>query len=178
MFHIIISLALAGGGVFLLRSYVQPELLEVQRIRAEQAVVKDAINNAREVIRLRDELSVRYNSIDPVAIDKIRKFLPAESALSKLFIDVDTMATQSGVHISNISFSENELPPPNLPEVGNALGITLSVEGSYDQFRLFLSSLEKNIRLIDVVGMNLTQKPTGAEIGFEIKLQAYYQKRN
>src|SRR3990167_3287185 len=108
MLQIIISILFAGGGAFLLRSYVQPELAEIERIRAEQVVVRDAIENAREVIRLRDELLSRYNSIDPAAIDKIRKFLPAESALSELFIDLDTMAGQSGIRVSNISFSENE----------------------------------------------------------------------
>ena len=161
----------------MLRSYVQPELAKVQSIRAEQAVVEDAIKNAREVIRLRDELLTRYNSIDPAAIDKIRKFLPANSALSDLFIDVNTMAAQSGIRISNISFSENDPPPARLPEVGNALTITLGVEGSYEQFRSFLGLLEKNLRLIDVVSINLTQKPAGAGMGFTILLKAYYQER-
>src|SRR3989338_7364440 len=148
MLQIIISILFAGGGVFLLRSYVQPELDEIERIRAEQVVVRDAIENAREVIRLRDELLSRYNSIDPAAIDKIRKFLPANSAHSDLLIDVNTMAAQSGIRISNISFSENDPPPARLPEVGNALTITLGVEGSYEQFRSFLGLLEKNLRLI------------------------------
>ena len=82
-----------------------------------------------------------------------------------------------GQSITDISFSENELPPPNLPEVGNALGITLSVEGSYDQFRSFLASLEKNLRLIDVVGIDLGQGSEDAEIGFKVILRAYYQER-
>ena len=177
MFRIIIGIVFAGGGVFILRSYVQPELAHVQRIRQEQVVVEDAISNAREVIRLRDVLSARYNSIDPAAINKIRKFLPAGSALSELFIDVDTMAGQSGIRVSNISFSENEPPPPNLPEVGSALAITLQVEGTYDKFRSFMGLLEKNLRLVDVVGITLAEKSEGAEIGFEILLRAYYQER-
>lgn len=177
MFHIIISLVFAAGGVFILKSYVQPELANVQHIRKEQAVVEDAIKNAREVIRLRDELLARYNSIDPAAIDKIRKFLPAGSALSELFIDVDTMAGQSDIRVSDISFSENESPPSNLPEVGSALTITLQAKGTYDQFRTFVGLLEKNLRLVDVVGITLTEKPKDAEMGFEILLRAYYQER-
>ncbi len=177
MFYVIISLALAGGGVFLLRSYVQPELAKVQQVRAEQAEVRDAIDNARKVIRLRDELLSRYNSIDPSAIDKIRKFLPADSALSRLFIDVDAMAAQSGIRISAISFSENQQPPAYLPEVGSALAITLNVEGSYEQFQLFLGLLEKNIRLIDVVDIKLGQISKDGEFGFTLVLRAYYQER-
>ena len=177
MVHIIISIALAGGGIFLLRSYVQPELAKVQSVRAEQSVVEDAIKNAREVIRLRDDLLSRYNSIDPVAIDKIRKFLPAGSALSELFIDVNTMARQSDIHISAISFSENGPPPPSLPEVGNALTITLGVDGSYVQFLSFLRSLENNLRLVDVVSIDLAQTPKDGDMGFKLILRAYYQER-
>lgn len=175
--HIIISIALVGGGIFLLRSYVQPELAKVQGVRAEQVVVRDAIENAREVIRLRDELLSTYNSIDPVAIDKIRKFLPAGSALSEFFIDVNTMAGQSGVNISHISFSENNPPPSHLPEVGNSLTVTLGVEGSYNQFLSFLGLLERNLRLIDIISINLTQNPKDDGIGFTIILRAYYQER-
>lgn len=161
----------------MLRSYVQPELLKVQNVRAEQKVVLDAIKNAREVIRLRDELLSTYNSIDPAAIDKIRKFLPANSALSQLFIDVNTMAAQSGVRISNISFSENGPPPAYLSEVGNALSITLGVDGTYEQFLSFLGFIEKNLRLIDVVAIDLTQKSEGVNFSFKIVLRAYYQER-
>lgn len=160
-----------------MRSYVQPELLKVQNVRAEQKVVLDAIKNAREVIRLRDELLSTYNSIDPAAIDKIRKFLPANSALSQLFIDVNTMAAQSGVRISNISFSENGPPPAYLSEVGNALSITLGVDGTYEQFLSFLGFIEKNLRLIDVVAIDLTQKSEGVNFSFKIVLRAYYQER-
>ncbi len=160
----------------MLRYYVQPELMEVERIRSEQAVVSDAISNAREVIRLRDELLTRYNSIDPAAIEKIRKFLPAGSAISDLFIDIDIMAAQSGIRITGISFSENEEAPTAVSEAEKALSISLKVEGDYDQFRVFLGMLERNLRLIDVVGISLEQ--TGdAPMGFEIELRSYYQER-
>ena len=178
MFRILIAIVLAGGGAYALQAFVQPELAEVKRIQAERAVVEDAISKAREVIRLRDELLARYNSIDPAAIDKIRKFLPAGSALSQLFIDIDTMASQSGVIISSIAFTESEPAPASLPEVGNALSITLKVDGTYDQFRAFLGLIEKNLRLIDVVSISLVGKTEEvAGIGFEVKLRAYYQER-
>lgn len=176
MIRILITILLAGGGIFLLRSYVQPELADVQRIRTEQAVVSDAISNAREVIRLRDELLARYNSISPADIDKIRKFLPAGSAISELFIDIDTMIIESGITVTKIAFEENATLPAETEGGAQALTVTLAVEGTYEQFRSLLSIIEKNIRLIDVVGLTL-QKPTDAPIGFEIVLRSYYQQR-
>lgn len=161
-----------------MKSRVQPELAEVQRIRSEQQVVEDAISKAREVIRLRDELLGRYNSIDPAAIDKIRKFLPAGSALSNLFIDLDTIAAQAGIRITTLSFIESDAPPTNLPGVGNALSIKLGVTGSYDQFRSFLGLIEKNLRLIDAVEIKLGKtEEKSNEISFDIMLKAYYQER-
>ena len=95
----------------------------------------------------------------------------------KCLENLDFRAAKSIIHVSNISFSESEPPPANLPDVGNALTITLDVEGSYDQFRSFLASLEKNLRLIDVVGIDLGQGSEDAEIGFKVILRAYYQER-
>ena len=180
MARIIFALLLAGGGAYLLRWHIQPELAQIERIRAEQTVVADAIGQAREVIRLRDELLGRYNSIAAEDIDKIRKFLPAGSALSDLFIDINTMSQQSGAHITSITFSEDEEVPANLPDVGNALTVTLDVDGTYEQFLSFLGLIEKNLRLIDVVGITLgdtKDKEKNKNFGFKVILRSYYQER-
>lgn len=186
MMRLLIIIVLVAGGVFGLQSYVQPELAEAQRIRAEQTVVTDAISKAREVIRLRDELLARYNSISPADIDKIRKFLPAGSAASELFIDIDNVVADSDITLTGISFSEEgegdrggsvgEGVPAGDLEGRRTLTVTLNVEGTYEEFRSFLARIEKNLRLIDVVGITLQNEEKGT-FGFEVILHAYYQER-
>ena len=164
--------------MFLLRSYVQPGLLDVVDLRAEQAVVSDAISKAREVIRLRDELQGVYNSISDADIEKIRKFLPAGSAVSELFIDLDVMAKDARMQIQQVSFLEESVPQGGTSAGMKTLTVTLGLNGSYDDFMIFLDLIEKNLRLVDAVQISLLGSG-GADTpsGFEVTLQAYYQDR-
>jgi Tfp pilus assembly protein PilO len=182
MIRLLITIALAGAGIFVLQNYVRPDLAEVQNIRSEQAVVADAISNAREVIRKRDELLGRYNSISSADIDKIRKFLPAGSAITELLIDVDELADSAGVHVQSIGFQESVASAEDMPSDMSALQLSLTVTGQYDDFRSFITLLESNLRLIDVITISLNgggrSGNNGAdEISFNLELQAYYQER-
>lgn len=163
--------------MFLLRSYVEPGLLDVADLRAEQAVVSDAISKAREVIRLRDELRGRYNSISDADIEKIRKFLPAGSAVSELFIDLDAIAKDARMQIQQVSFAEESVPQDGTSAGMKTLTVTLGLNGSYDDFMTFLDLIEKNLRLVDAVQISLGSGGADAPFGFEVTLQAYYQDR-
>ncbi|TSC78257.1 MAG: hypothetical protein G01um101429_871 [Parcubacteria group bacterium Gr01-1014_29] len=164
--------------MFLFRSYVEPGLLDVADLRAEQAVVADAISKAREVIRLRDELRGTYNSISNADIEKIRKFLPAGSAISELFIDLDVIAKDARMEIGKVSFVEESVPQGGTSAGIKTLTVTLSLNGSYDDFMKFLDLVEKNLRLVDAVRISLLGSGgVDTPVGFEVTLQAYYQDR-
>lgn len=182
MMRILFAVLCTGGGIFLLQAYVQPGLLEVENLRREQEVVTDTIDQAREVIRLRDELRGIYNSIAASDIEKIRKFLPAGSALSELLIDVDTLVKEAGVNTKSITFMEHADSPGSSGEVSSddmqTLSITMNVKGTYEDFQELLTLLERNLRLIDVVHIKLQgQSDEKGLMNFEVMLQAYYQKR-
>jgi Tfp pilus assembly protein PilO len=176
MMRLLITLLFAVGGIFVLQVHVRPALTEVQNIRAEQVVVMDAISKAREVIRLRDELLGRYNSISSADIDKIRKFLPAGAAVSKFLIDVNTIVSQSEIDVQNISFSEDGIPLLDIAEDMRVLTLTINVAGTYDEFRSFIALLEQNLRLIDITNITLVQSEAAA-MEFQLIMQAYYQDR-
>lgn len=178
--RLLITILFAGGGVFLLQSYVQPELVEVQNLRREQEVVTETIREAREVIRMRDEKLGTYNSIVKADIEKVRKFLPAGSALSEFLVDVDTLVKEADITVQSIAFLED------VPSVGDGtmasdahtLTVTLGIEGSYENFRELLTLFERNLRLIDIVRISLRGQPASdGKMQFELVLQAYYQGR-
>ena len=177
--RLLIAVVLAGAGVLLLRAYVQPELLEVERIRAEQHVVEETISQAREVIRLRDTLLARYNSISAADIEKIRKFLPAGSALSNFLIEVDTLVQDADIEMKDIAFTELAISE-SADELGlQTLEVTLDIEGTYEDFRDLLSLVERNLRLIDVVGISLQpSEENNSLMNFTLTLNTYYQDRS
>mgnify|MGYP001603578153 FL=1 len=164
-----------------MQSYVQPALSKIEDLRAEQEVVTDTIDKAREVIRLRDKLSGTYNSIAPADIQKVRKFLPAGSAVSVFLVDLEVLAKEAEIHVQTIAFTEEGGTNSEKSEnIGmQTLTVTVRVEGTYEDFQKFLTLLERNLRLVDVVRINLKgqSEEVKSNMQFDIELKAYYQDR-
>jgi Tfp pilus assembly protein PilO len=175
--RLIIAILLVAGGFGLLRYLVQPELETVRALRQEQNIVSDTITNAREVIRLQQELQGRLNSISPADIAKIRKFLPAGSALGEFLIDIDTFTKEAGVKVKSISFKESDVAEnDSVVSSVKTLTISLGISGTYEEFRELLDMFEQNLRLIDLV--SITLKSTDNDIlEFDLIVQTYYQER-
>ena len=55
-----------------------------------------------------------------------------------------------------------------------ALPFTVEVSGSYENFKKFLGSLEKNLRLIDIEQVNFTASGESGAIDFTLKAKTYY----
>ena len=182
MIRILFAILCAGGGIYLLQSYVQPALLEIENLRGEQEIVTDTIDKAREVIRRRDELLGTYNTIAPADIQKIRKFLPAGSAVSEFLIELEVLAKEANINVLTISFDEGERTQKTetTESIGmQTLTVTVGVEGAYEDFQKFLTLLERNLRLVDVVSITVKgqQGKVNDSMQFDIELNAYYQER-
>lgn len=183
MFQIIIAVIIVGSGVLALEYYVKPELEKLTAVQAETEIVNDAIKQIQEVIRLRDELLSRYNSISQADIEKIRQFLPTSSSPSKLLVDVEALSRNAGVTITNITFSEQaggaaRGAPSESPNADvNSFVITVGLTGSYDNFQKFLGLVEHNLRLIDVASVKLQSGEDVKDYQYTVELRAYYQTR-
>ena len=182
MTRVLFAILCIGAGIYLLQVHVQPGLLEIEDLRREQEIVTDTIDQTREVIRLRDEKLGVYNSIAPTDIEKIRKFLPAGSELSKFLIDIDTLVTEADMTMHGITFKErvesSDSQSNNAQSGVQLLSVTADVEGTYENFRELLTFIERNLRLMDIVHIGLQEQAEKKGLmRFQIVINAYYQER-
>lgn len=175
--RILITLIFVGAGIGMLQVLVMPAWAGVGALRTEVGNIEEAISLTREVIRKRDEMEQRYQSLSPEEIERIRAFLPSKSEVGELLIDVDALAKKADVKITGLTFQENAgQSPVDSAESGiQEVSINFSVSGSYASLQQFITSVQRNLRLIDITNVTFTGADKD-EFLFSIKARAYYQQ--
>ena len=179
MIKFILSILFLAAGFGILQLEVRSTWDDIQVQKQKIAAVDDGIGRAKQVQRILEDLHTRYNGITEDDLNRIRGFLPTKPQKAEFLIDLDIMATQSAVKASGISFTEGGSAAINsLPSSIQALTVRATVEGSYEAFRTFLDTLQKNLRLIDVQNISFSSSgnQTGDKYTFQVELRTYYQQ--
>ena len=100
--------------------------------------------------------------------------VPATKSAAELVSTVQALASQNGLTLTTIQLAGISTQDTN---PYNTQAINLSLSGSYLAFRSFLSALESNIRLIDVLSVNANPTAENSSlISFQIRGNAYFLK--
>jgi hypothetical protein len=129
-------------------------------------------------------LEEKRNQIPGDKVARLNAFLPDSVDNVQLILDLNALATRSGVTISD--FTTGETPNGGAGDSQSSEGavaggassidsLTLSVkaEGSYDAFRAFLSGIERSLRPLDVEVINISDSDTGV-YSYDITLKFYW----
>ncbi|PJE64712.1 MAG: hypothetical protein COU90_00355 [Candidatus Ryanbacteria bacterium CG10_big_fil_rev_8_21_14_0_10_43_42] len=197
IFRIAFIVVFIAGGIGVLQAFLRPELDRVSAIRSETVIVEEAIEKSREVIRLRDELLNRYNSVSSADIERIRNFLPAGANITEFLIDLEILIEQSGVIWENVSVDASSavqntarnqvstigndtitggvpaIPAASAPPDALVIGVTVS--GTYDEIKTLFDILERNVRLIDVTDVSFGKPGDDGIFTVTISMNTYYQ---
>lgn len=115
------------------------------------------------------ELTLQRNAISPDALTRLDAFLPDGVDNVQLILDLDALAARSGLELSNFDTAEAETRTDNqsgtiaLESEDPIDSIELSMRGSgtYAAFRTFLDGIEKSLRPLDLVSLNVKSSETG-----------------
>jgi hypothetical protein len=130
------------------------------------------------------QLIASYNAIDKKYIDKVNSIAPAVQNKEELFSQVNYLVSVNQLSLNSISLSisdgyanDNLLPiTPAEQPISDGLqtvAIDISVSGTnYESFKNFLSSIENNLRLMDV--QSVIFDPNGQTTNLIIN--TYYSK--
>lgn len=132
-------------------------------------------------LRRLDEQVSRFNHEH---FARFKTLLPTVPDLPGLFVQVAAIADHSGLVVDNLQFGEVD-PVPSGAAAGSpeqrpsgglrSVAMNASVsQGTYASLKQFLTDLESNLRLIDVVSVNFSG---GSLTTFLITMQTYYWPR-
>jgi Tfp pilus assembly protein PilO len=149
-----VLLVLAGGISFF---GIRPLWGRLSRLQAERQ------QTAKEL----SELEERADILGKLAKDEgeVKEFgrraliyLPTTVAASPFVMDVAAIGGVAGTNVPTLTFQSSD---PKKSPGGNVseFPITMSVEGSYDQLKTFLRSLEENLRFSTFTSLTIAQLP-------------------
>lgn len=152
---------------------------------AKAAIANDAqsITIAKQYVSQQNQLATARDAIDPVSIQKINTFLPSSVDNVGLILDLNALASRSGLSISNIDVltnSDSAIVAQNqggLPSAGanpvSSVDMSISAVGSFESLRTFLAGVDKSARLLDVRNISVRGSDTGV-YDYKLTLSLYW----
>lgn len=143
-----------------------PQLKQWQSTRVQITTIKTRLAERQQFLQTIDQKSVQLqaNAVPEKELSvllpldesfaNVLRIIDRESAAAAVFVksvDNTTAATQSARRVAQALGAANDLP-----EALTAHGVNLTVEGSYQQIRLFISRLENAIRFMDLSSIALS----------------------
>ena len=170
---------IAAGAIFFV--YTKPTYDSVQTIRNNVNAYNAALDKATELQKLKADLLTRYNSFDATQLDRLQKLLPEHVDNVALILDMDSIAARFGMGLENVDVSTPASSAAGSSAIGSvgasgktfdSVTVHFSTAGSYENFLLFLRSLEQSLRIVDVVA--LTISPQGTATGNDSSILSYH----
>ncbi len=164
----LVALLLALGYAFLFRGQIA-ELRRANRVAHlnEERAAKE------NYLKQLDVLNAQFESYGKEDIERARAMIPNEEDVPGILAMLEAAAQASDVQLTAVNFAAGDTGGLDVQNVG-ALAISIGLQhGDYRRFKLFLETLQDNLRLFDVRSANMN--PQGAN--YTLTLRAYVWKK-
>lgn len=174
-----ITLLILSVGLFYTFTNVEYDKVKDLHVLASQ--YQDVLANVSDIIRLRDSLLLTYEEFPEADKARIEKVLPDNIDTVRLALELDSIASASGVTIKDVSI-ENEIKnglQAVLPEASPAYQketVSLSFVSSYSNLKRILSDMEKNLRIMEIKSLSFDAQDSGL-YEHDITIETYWLKK-
>lgn len=136
---------------------------------ADRVAVLQKEYQAKEAyLKKLDELNGQFATFEPEDVKRLRSMIPSDEDVPGILAMLEASAKASDVQLTSVNFGISDTT--GLPDVAglSAINVTLTLlHGDYGRFKLFLESLEANLRLFDVRSANIN--PSAAAYNLTIR---------
>ncbi len=182
-------LIVLAGGVYL--TFTSAKLDEIKAIKLVNDEYTTAIDNADNLISLRDTVLAQYKDLDEADRIKLDKMLPNTVDNIRLVIDLNDIARRRGLDFKNVkaiaaSVAQQQSAPRTqsagavlaVPQnngtiptpILDTVTVSFSTSATYQQFMDLLRDLEINLRIMDLTHLTVTAGTNGIyDFGVEFK---------
>lgn len=181
LFSLLIAIAVFIAAVFVYSTFVAPEYERINLLRGEVAAKQRTLDDQRTIVDKVALLLARYQSI-PKLGEVISVAIPAEEDVASAFQQLQTIAAASGVSMqqfsANTGIGLDTVQPDNyaVRSIGTAQ-MSVYLSGSYENFKTFVETVERNMRIMDIVEMKVQSVGRTAPntFLFNLTINTYYQ---
>ncbi|MBT4403016.1 hypothetical protein HOC90_04205 [Candidatus Falkowbacteria bacterium] len=176
---------------FVYKYYFKDYIYEIREINNRKINLQEEIHN--ELSYFLEKLKKAEENLSLVSdrdIKKINIILPIEDQKTLLFYYLDNLVKDNGMELKFIKFSNQEYKPSKNKKTNtkdeilkkkeedvakniSKLKISMKISGvNYEKLKLFLGSIENNLRLIDIDFFNFSSLDNG---DLNVQATAYYE---
>ena len=163
--------------------YTKPQYENWKVLRGEYSKYNEALEKAKDLKVLRDELLVKYNNIPEEEVEKLKKVVPRVFNPVKLSADINGIASQYGMTLFSVSIKDIPDASAGLldenPSPYKTVSIDFETKGSYENFVAMLKDIENHIQLSDVKKLTLEplkKDELGVGLNFKVSIDSYWLK--
>lgn len=150
-----------------------PEGGGISTLRNMESQYKDASLKATELFEQGNELKLQYNAVDDQVKQKMILMVPLKIDKIRLLSEIDNIANQSGIALSNVSVNETS----SSDKLKGSYEVSFSVKTNYTDFKKFMRNYENSLRLFTLESVNFNAPEKIDEpINFKVLLKTYYLK--
>lgn len=171
------SLALLIGALTIFSALILPVSNTIQELRGEKAALSELYNQERVTIEVIRGIFEQFGGVSNLQ-DTLSLALPVQEDVPSIVNQINGIAKASGVIIDSIDL---KLLPINVLSQDDAfrpvgtVRITLDLEGAYESIKLYLDSIETNVRIMDVQLLEVEGGTESEILKYTIEIDAYYQ---
>ncbi len=175
------SIALLLLSVGLFYTFTNVQYKEVKELNTIAGKYRDVLQDASNIIKLRDNLLVAYESIPQEEIDRINKALPDNIDTVRLAFDLDGIASRHSVSIKNIqvttgaSDGSSAIVLPEYAGVYEKATVSFTFISTYNNFMALLADLETNLRIMGINSIIFSANDSGL-YEFRVSVETYWLK--
>lgn len=168
--------------------YGKPAWFEFQSLRNDTAELQARSAELDGLKEDRNRLLDILNSVSKADLDKLNQALPKSQQTADLLVLMEALAEKHSMGLSSIVFTPPPAPGVGQPVLGSGaivieqsnvqeFPLSFAVSGSYENFKEYLKTIEKTLRIIDVQSISFTapQDRTQSNISILIKAKTYFQ---
>jgi len=141
-----------------------------------------ALAAARDFTEKEAQIATQRASIPQSDIEKLQKYLPDGVDNVQMVLDLNSLASRSGITLSNFGIKENrqssDNPEDSLMTIQNgkktdSLDLSVTATGTYASFRTFLYGIEHSLRPLDINQILVSDSKTGVYT-YDITFRIYW----
>ena len=171
------SLALLIGALTVFSVLILPVSNTIQELRGEKVALSELYNQERATVETIRGIFEQFGGVSNLQ-DTLSLALPTQEDVPSIVNQINGIAKASGVIIDAIDL---KLLPINVSSQDDAfkpvgtVRITLGLEGAYESIKLYLDSIETNVRIMDVQMFEVEGGTESEVLKYIVEIDAYYQ---
>ena len=178
IFAVILAVALFFG--YISPTYNNQIVPENQQIQSYNS----ALAAATAFTQKENDLVAKKNAIPQSQIDRLTTYMPDGVDNVQLILDLNSLASRSGLTLSNFKVADNATSSPDSTDATSASGIqsssltdsldlSVSASGTYSAFQTFLAAAEQSLRPLDITQLTIKSSGTGV-YAYTITFRIYW----